>query len=63
MSSGLATGARIFSISSARMVLRPRSSSCSNFRAAMPSRMRLLASGPEIGSDQRLLDIVEGGGI
>ena len=46
ISSGLATGARIFSISSARMVRRPRSSSCSKRRAAMASRMRCDASGP-----------------
>ena len=45
-SSGLATGARIFSISSARMVRRPRSSSCSKRRAAIASRMRFDASGP-----------------
>ena len=45
-SSGLATGARIASISSARMVRRPRSSSCSKRRAAMASRIRFDASGP-----------------
>ena len=46
MSSGLATGARIASISSARMVRSPRSSSCSKRLAAMASRMRFDASGP-----------------
>ena len=45
-SSGLATGARIFSISSARIERRPRSSSRSNFWRAMASRMRCEASGP-----------------
>ena len=46
MSSGLATGARIFSISSARIVRRPRSSSCSKRRAAIASRIRFDAAGP-----------------
>ncbi len=45
-SSGLATGARIFSISSARIERRPRSSSRSNFCRAIASRMRCDASGP-----------------
>ena len=62
-SSGLATGARIFSISSARMVRRPRSSSCSNFWRGDRLADALRRLGAEVGGDQRLLDVVERRGV
>ena len=59
-SSGLATGARIFSISSARIERRPRSSRRSNFCAGNRFADSVRCFGAEIGGDQRLLDVVEG---
>ena len=63
ISSGLATGARIFSISSARIVRRPRSSSRSNFCGGDRLADAVRRLGPEVGGDQRFLDVVERRGI